>query len=143
MHIEIKDNQINVQFNQQEANFIAHKAGFSEADKIATYIKDKLTKAFALEELANEAIPSVGKDFNLNKIKNVTDELKKRNSKIAPAVVNNPAEIPAEIPKPEENIKDEEPDYALAEQIGDELLADLLDKDLLKSPKKPKKDSED
>ncbi len=106
-----------------------------------------------MEGLGNDASANVGKDFSLNKIKNVTAELKKSNYKSDKAVVigDNPLkedtsaetssshkELVSAVPQndtSQSDIADE-----TAAEIGDELLADLLDKDLLKGHQKPKKD---
>lgn len=154
MQINIKENQIIVEFSQRESNFITQALGDAGSEKISAYIKDKLIKAFSLQDLEKEAELAVGKDFNLTKIKEVTDELKKRTAKDK-ALVNTEinTDISASI-RPQENeqgkeaIKDidnetdKEADNEIAAQIGDELLADLLDKDLLKGSKKPKKGTE-
>ncbi len=156
MHIEIKRNQITIEFTEEETHYIEQKVGNSEIENISNYMKGKLIKALSLDVLEKGAMSNVGKDFNLNKIKNVTAELKKSNYKAdkSPLAAESPlkeqAGIETGLAELEENsvmsASDEnESDDAgeiTAEEIGDELLADLLDKDLLKGRKKPKKQAQ-
>ncbi len=151
MRIEIKSNHIVVEFSEKESSFIAQRAGEAKADDIADYIKAKISKAFKLEDLEDGTIFNLGNDFNLNKIKNVTDELKKRKEETGKAQtkvsdLEKSAKDSAQagltdktpVIGKEPNSEIKEADNELIE-VGDELLADLLDKDLLKSRKKPDK----
>jgi hypothetical protein len=123
VQIEIRKNQIVIEFSEEESHFIKQKVGSPEVENISNYIKGKLIKALSLEGLEKDGSANVGKDFNLNKIKNVTAELKKT------AILKSDTS--------ESDVADE-----MTEEIGDELLSDLLDKDLLKNRQKLKKDSE-
>ncbi len=157
MHIKVKENKIIVEFTEREAAFIMQKVGDSDAENVSNYIKEKLIKAFSLEDIETTDIPSVGKDFNLNKIKKVTAELKKRTHKTDKSedrvedFVKDKASKDStsdnlsgiENDKLEKNLNNEDIEEIteeITEEIGDELLADLLDKDLLKGRKKKKKE---
>jgi hypothetical protein len=155
VQIEIRKNQIVIEFSEEESHFIKQKVGSPEAENMSNYIKGKLIKALSLEDLEKDGSANVGKDFNLNKIKNVTAELKKSNFKSdkTPGTNNNVSKegIPADAGStqkeeltaiPESDTSESDAADEIAAEIGDELLSDLLDKDLLKSRQKLKKDSE-
>lgn len=143
MHIEVKENKIIVEFSQKEAAFIAQKLGKADPAALSNYIKEKLNKALSLQDI-DMVSPSVGKDFNLDKIKKVSAELKKR-TKNKEDVKSEESKTPirsdlladiAESDNEKLPLLDKKAE-ALAEDVGDELLADLLDKDLLKGGQKP------
>jgi len=154
MQIEIKENQIIIQFSEKETAFIVHKVGSADLENITKHIKGKLVKALSLEDQESKTVLSVGRDFNLNKIKKVTAELNKRNNKTTEAgtLADHPKtellQAPLLIDKDlnfdgvkDAHQGDEDIDY-IKEEIGDELLAELLDHNLLKSGQKPKKEPE-
>ncbi len=149
MRIEFKQNQIVIEFSEKESNFIAQTSGLDKAEDISNYIKSKVIKALVLEKLESTAMSSVGGDFNLDKIKNVSDELKKRQKtqdtisikevrtttisrNIDP--INNEASLNIEVEDTEDII-----DVDVDPETEDEILAELLDKNLLKSRRKSPK----
>ncbi len=154
MQIEIKENQIIIQFSEKETAVIVEKVGNAEIENIAKYIKGKLIKALSLDVENSLSALSVGKDFNLTKIKKVTAELKKRNDKTDKVAggeevfkakpANDPFSLDEElnITSVSESDEDSEMSSLLTEEIGDELLAELLDHNLLKGGQKPKKEPE-
>ncbi len=118
-------------------------------------------KALSLEGLAKAGVQNVGKDFNLTKIKKISAELKKRDdkSKKVLRLVEKPFSTEEDIDETSshsifslpdtseaeefdnaEKIETEETSIDLTAEVGDELLADLLDKDLLKGRKEQKKE---
>ena len=77
MQIKVEEKQIIIEFNESETAFIkksAEKHNIEhKLEDVDKYIKDKLIKAFSLNELEKLISLSVGKDFNIGKIKNVTE----------------------------------------------------------------------
>ncbi len=147
MRIEFKQNQIVIEFSEKESNYIAAKSGLNKAEEISEYIKSKVIKALALEKLESVAMSSVGSDFNLDKIKNVSNELKKRQKtpsqisikEVRTTVISqniglndNEASLNIEV-EDIEDIVDVDP------ETEDEILAELLDKNLLKTRRKAPK----
>ena len=136
MQIEIKKNQIIIEFSESEVVFLQEKAKEVKIEDLKQYIEAKVAKALDLENLpktTSEAISvKVGQDFNLTKIKKVSAELKKKNSKEAKIPLVDVAEVgPAKTTNIEEQA---------ADLVEDELLAELLDKDLLRK-EQPKLES--
>jgi hypothetical protein len=146
MHIEIKQNQIVIEFSEKESSFIAQKAGQAKAEDISNYIKAKIIKALALDELETAAMLDLGNDFNLDTIKNVSAELKKRKDKGTKPISSDDTAIQTSSSSQktpsvnnETSLKNEsqEIDLDMDAEVGDKILADLLDKDLLKGRRKP------
>lgn len=131
MRIELKQNRIVIVLTKAESDFLAQKAA-AEQINITSYVKANILKALDLKGFEDSATVELANNFNLAKIKHVSTELSQRK-----ASLNN------------NNVPDDEVDLIIEEDlidelleegadIGDEILADLLDKDLLKGPKSRK-----
>ncbi len=140
MRIELKQNRIVIILTEAESSFLAHKADEAGQADVCSYIKAKILKALDLKGFEDSAIVDLANNFNLDKIKHVSKELSQRKSSLSKAgIEDDDADLISEEDLIDEEIEEEEIVLS-AEQaellegnidIGDELLADLLDKDLL------------
>jgi hypothetical protein len=158
LRIELKQNRIVVVLTEAETSFLSHKAASAGQKDVISFIKAKLLKTLELKGFEDGNIVSLANNFNLAKIKHVSTELSKR--KTLPDTY-----LPEESEETEENIAgiqdfndllanllDEEPMEEIQEMVEiqnpksekikdpviDDLLADLLDKDLVDGSKKSK-----
>ena len=148
MRIELRQNRIVIILTEAESNFLAHKAAQSGESDVCSYIKTKVLKALELKGFEDSAIVDLANNFNLAKIKHISSELRQRKTMPTGYL---PGESESNSRDEEDLIDDlleeelvtEEQDFSPTkadENIGDDLLSDLLDKDLLKGHKKPQSD---
>lgn len=152
MLVEIKDNQIVIKISEAESNFLTQKALQAGQKDVCSYVKAQLLEALGLQNFEARAMLDQADEFDLTIIKQTSSQLNRRrllfpvdyksdeganpetdDHNLVEKQMPDPPSVKAEVEEDfgTANVEvKEEPDTVKVEV--DDLLGDLLDKDLLK-----------